>query len=250
MHHLSASPLSRKLYTNIHPLPVPGPTAELPYASNTFDLINAFSLPALLPASSIPTILKECHRTLVSTPTPPSPTLPVCFSSAADFTQTIPLGKGGVLHLTILDPAPLPSTLGPRLRFWLDNNLILNLEKQFKCINPGRVFPEWLADAGLRAPGSTILPIQFLACYSPSAISHTPRSKEIGGDEPETKKASVDYGIKQELKSIVGRMLWREMWGPYVQADKWWWEDQDIVEECERMGTCWEYAIIEALKQG
>jgi hypothetical protein len=57
-------------------------------------------------------------------------------------------------------------------------------------------------------------------------------------------------GIKQELKSVVGRMLWKEMWGSFVQGEKWWWEDDSVVEECERMGTVWEYAVIEAVKEG
>ena len=39
------------------------------------------------------------------------------------------------------------------------------------------------------------------------------------------------------------------MWGAYVQGDKWWWEDESILEECERMGTVWEYAVIEAVKE-
>lgn len=56
--------------------------------------------------------------------------------------------------------------------------------------------------------------------------------------------------LKQELKSVVGRMLWKDVWGSYVQADRWWWEDESIIEECEEMRTCWEYAVIEAVKEG
>jgi hypothetical protein len=55
---------------------------------------------------------------------------------------------------------------------------------------------------------------------------------------------------KQELKSTVGRMLWKEMWGLFVEGEKWWWEDEQVIEECESLGTCWEYAIIEAVKEG
>ena len=55
---------------------------------------------------------------------------------------------------------------------------------------------------------------------------------------------------RQELKSVVGRMLWREMWGGYVVGEKWWWDDESVVEECERMGTFWEYAVIEGVKEG
>jgi hypothetical protein len=64
----------------------------------------------------------------------------------------------------------------------------------------------------------------------------------IGEDEAER--------TKQELKSVVGRMLWKELWGGYVEGEKWWWDDEGAVEECERMGTCWEYAVIEGVKEG
>lgn len=55
---------------------------------------------------------------------------------------------------------------------------------------------------------------------------------------------------RQELKSVVGRMLWKEMWGGYVEGEKWWWDDKDVIEECGGMGTCWEYAVIEGVKEG
>lgn len=67
-------------------------------------------------------------------------------------------------------------------------------------------------------------------------------------DESDPREISTEYNTKQELKSVVGRMMWKEMWGPYVQAGTWWWEDESVVEECERMQTCWEYSIIEAVK--
>ncbi|KAE9379610.1 hypothetical protein N431DRAFT_398005 [Stipitochalara longipes BDJ] len=234
VHHLSPTPLSPKSYPNIHPLAVPGPTSQLPYASSIFNSIQAFCLPSLLPAASLPLILKECHRTLVSAPSPPSPTEPASFSSSTTLVPQKPDVKGGTLHLTILDPSPLPATLGPRLRAWLDKHLILNLERQFRCINPSRLFPIWLADAGLRAEGSTIVNVRFFASVG--------MEMAIGEDETER--------TRQELKSVVGRMLWKEMWGGYVVGEKWWWDDESVVEECERMGTCWEYAVIEGVKEG
>jgi hypothetical protein len=217
---------------------VPGPTSTLPFASNLLNSIHAFSLPATLPASSLPGILKECHRTLASASRPSSPTIP-------GTTPPEPT-KAGTLHLTILDPSPLPSTLGPRLRAWLDSHLILNLEKQFRCTNPSRLFPIWLEDEGLRAEGSTRLTVCFLASVN------TKEAENLIIDHESTSSETVDRGdiLKQELKSVVGRTLWKEMWGSYVQADRWWWEDECIIEECERMATCWEYAVIEAVKEG
>ncbi|CAG8959218.1 hypothetical protein HYFRA_00012576 [Hymenoscyphus fraxineus] len=269
VHHLSKSPLSPKPYPNIHPLSVPDLNTQLPYTNNTFTSIHAFSLPAQFPASSIPGLLKECHRLL--TPSPPSPTNPsLSPESISPTSPSFPTRPEGILHLTIIDPCPLPSTLGPLLRTWLDNHLLLNLEKQFRCINPSRLFPEWLRDAGLRAEGSCILTVPFLAVVdgaqaesillsnhhnsstpstpSPSSSSDTSPTTET--DEPETQHLKIDKNdiIKQELKSVVGRMLWKEMWGSFVEARGWWWEDEGIVEECGRLRTCWEWSVVDAVK--
>ncbi|TVY49783.1 hypothetical protein LCER1_G008132 [Lachnellula cervina] len=238
MHHLSTAPLSPKSYPNVQPMPISRPNSSLPFASNLFNSMHAFSLPAILPASSLPGVLKECHRTLISASCPSSPTIP-------GTTPPEP-GKAGILHLTILDPSPIPSTLGPILRAWLDIHLILNLEKQFRCINPSRLFPIWLEDAGLRAEGSTRLTVCFLASVNAK------EAEDLLVDQDSTSSDAVDKSaiVKQELKSVVGRMLWKEIWGSYVQADRWWWEDTSIIEECEKMGTCWEYAVIQAVKEG
>lgn len=224
IHHISTNPLSPRSYPNIHPLAVPGPTSQLSYASNIFVAIHSLGLPSLLPSSSIPTILKECHRTLTSSRTPISET-PASPTSPSGFATIHP----GILHLTILDSSPVPSSLGPRLRAWLDSHLNVNLEKQFRCLNPTRLFPLWLADAGLWAEGSCTSSLKFLACVG-----------SVNGEEQ----------VEWQLKSIIGRMLWKEMWGSYVEGDKWWWDDAAIVEECERMGTCWAGSIIEAVKEG
>lgn len=227
----------------MHPLVVPGPSCQLPYASESFASIHAFSLPALLPAASLPFMLKECRRTLVSD-------VPIRVTTHPDVTPTQESpkqtsSKAGILHLTILDPTPLPSTLGPRLRDWLDRHLILHLERQFKCINPSRLFPVWLADANLRAPGSSILQVKFLACCPSSTTVSSPETDDAGQEVP-----LRGDSVEQQLESVIGRMLWKEMWGPYVQAaEKWWWEDESVMEECEKMRTCWEYAVIKAVKQ-
>ncbi|KAH8595901.1 hypothetical protein B0O99DRAFT_511189 [Bisporella sp. PMI_857] len=225
VHHFSPNPVSPRSFPNIHPLAVPSPTATLPYASSIFSSIRALSLSVQLPASSLPAALKECHRIMIS---------------------------GGSLHLTILDPSPITSSLGPCLRTWLDNHLLLNLERQFRCINPSRLFPIWLADAGLRGEGSTIATARFLACPSVSLCgSHSSADNlQMKGN---LRDGSVDgkqiSHTKHELQTQVGRMLWRELWGSFAQGERWWWDDEAIVEECERMGTAWEYSIIEAIKR-
>ncbi|APA10294.1 hypothetical protein sscle_06g050640 [Sclerotinia sclerotiorum 1980 UF-70] len=224
IHHISTNPLSPRSYPNIHPLAIPGPTSQLSYASNIFVAIHSLGLPSLLPSSSIPNILKECHRTLISARNPTTE-IPVSPASISAVAATQP----GILYLTILDPCPVPSSLGPRLRAWLDTHLTVNLEKQFRCLNPTRLFPLWLADAGLWAEGSCTSSLKFLACVG-----------IVNGEEQ----------VEWQLKSVMGRMLWKELWGSYVEGGKWWWDDAGIVEECERMGTCWAGSIIEAVKEG
>ena len=34
------------------------------------------------------------------------------------------------------------------------------------------------------------------------------------------------------------------------EGQSWWWDDEDIIEECSVFGTRWEYAAIEAAKEG
>lgn len=241
IHHLSSTPLFPTAYPNIHPLTTPSPTHTLPYAPSLFTSIHSIYLPALLPASSLPRILKDCHR---------------CLRGSGDS------ARGGVLYLTIIDPNPLPATLGTRLRRWLDEHLIVNLERQFRCINPSRLFPIWLADAGLRGEGSVICVQRFLAAVPTAELGQGKeklRSEQSNGqtnvdkcvvaDDDEKELEEKDEHVRQELKTQVGRMLWKEMWGGFVEGDKWWWEDEKVVEECERLKTGWEYAVIAAVKE-
>ncbi|KAG9230501.1 hypothetical protein BJ875DRAFT_384971 [Amylocarpus encephaloides] len=237
VHHLCKTPLSPRSYPNVFPTTVPEYTTSLPYDSESFTSIHAFSLPTLFPASSIPQVLTECHRLLAPSPlSAASPMPPLQPFTIRD--------RHSTLHLTIIDPSPIAATAGPLLRAWLDKHLILNLEKQFRCIHPSRLFPMWLTDAGLRAEGSMIITVPFLASMNTQEAENL-----LLGHGP-AKGGAVDRNdiVKQELKSVVGRMLWKETWGPFVQARRWWWEDANIVEECERMRTCWEYSVLDAVK--
>ncbi|KAJ3940149.1 uncharacterized protein N0V96_010160 [Colletotrichum fioriniae] len=213
VYHLASSPLSHTLFPNIHPVNVPAisPSA-FPVAPSLFGIVYSLALPALLPSPEVPSLLKNVHRCLAA---------------------------GGAFHLTLIDPLPVTTTLGPLMRSWIEENLIFNLEKNFRCMNPSKLFPLWLADASLRAEGSTITTVRF------SAIPPTDRPDTATTDA----EVLADKAVKQELRSIVGRMLWREVWGQYITADQWWWEIPKIVEECEQLKTAWEYSIIEAVKE-
>jgi hypothetical protein len=209
LYHMSASPLSHTLFPNIHPILVPSisPSA-FPVAPQLFGSVYSMALPALVPSLDIPRMLRNVSRCLV---------------------------PGGIFHLTLIDPMPCASALGPRMRAWLEDNLLINLERQFRCVNPSKLFPIWLADASLRGAGSAITTAKFVAVCP---------SNEEGQDDI----MADDTVVKAQLRSMVGRMLWTEVWGAYVGASDWWWNDPDCVEECLAYNTHWEYSLIEAVR--
>lgn len=150
------------------------------------------------------------------------------------------------------------------MRNWLEENLMLNLAHQFRCTNPSKLLPMWLSDSSMRAAGSTITTTRF------QAVPPSPRtganhgggggdgqSGEDGSDKGSSKSGSAggatpqqkaEQRVKVELRSTVGRMLWQEVWGQFVAAGDWWWDDPRCVEECLAMGTHWEYSLIEAVR--
>ncbi|KDN70244.1 hypothetical protein CSUB01_03474 [Colletotrichum sublineola] len=212
VYHMSSAPLSHNLFPNIHPVLVPAISPSVfPVAPSLFGVAYSLALPALLPSPEVPGLLKNVHRCLA---------------------------VGGALHLTLIDPLPITNTLGPLMRSWIEENLIFNLEKNFRCMNPSKLFPLWLADASLRGDGSTITTVRFCAI---------PPIDRPGTATTDTEQLA-DRAVKQELRTMVGRMLWREVWGQFITADQWWWEQPDIVAECEQLKTAWEYSIIEAVK--
>lgn len=223
--HLSPTPLSHNLFPNIRPIfsplpSTPSPAPSLPLAPASFAAAYSLSLPSALPSQAIPPLLRAVSRALV---------------------------PGGALHLTLVDPSPAAGSEGPRLRRWLDDSrLLLNVERRFRCVGPTRLLPAWLADARLGVTTAAAVVRRFAAvagadggccCYLGAG-----EDDDDDGDEEGRR-------VRLELRSTAGRMLWREVWGTYVNGDCWWWEDPDIVDECLRLGTYWEYSIIEAVKE-
>ncbi|KAF4332857.1 hypothetical protein FBEOM_13350 [Fusarium beomiforme] len=153
------------------------------------------------------------------------------------------LRVGGSLQLTLIDPLPCAGTLGRRMRAWLQEHLLINLERHFRCTNPSRLFPEWMGDAGLRGLGSTLTTSKFYA------VSASIRS-QVDDSDPFIDRGPTEREVKAEVRSIIGRLLWMEVWGSFVTGDKWWWEDEGCVSECLQLGTVWEYHMIDGVKQG
>jgi hypothetical protein len=164
-------------------------------------------MPALFPSAEIPGFLRHVNRCLT---------------------------PGGALHLTLIDPQPISASMGPRLRHWLFEKLLINLEQMFRTTYPSGTFPAWLAVSRLRGKGSTIATVSVPAV--PEALAKIKGVKE-------------ESGVRTELRCLVMRMLWQEVWGNFVHADRWWWEEDDIIEECIELGTYWEYSHIVAVKE-
>ncbi|KAF5022693.1 hypothetical protein F66182_5241 [Fusarium sp. NRRL 66182] len=211
LYHLSPAPLSHILFPNIRPIAVPvrSPSA-LPVAPSAFEAVYSLRLPLAMPSQDIPALLKSIHRCLE---------------------------PGGSLQLTIIDPLPVASTLGPLLRSWIEDNLLLNLEANFRCTNPARLLPMWLNNASLRVDASYVKTTQFSAIPLDNSQLQFVQDGRLSAED-----------VKQELRNLVGRMLWMEVWREYIIADYWWWEDQQILQECMELQTTWEWRLIEAVK--
>ncbi|KAH6655002.1 hypothetical protein BKA67DRAFT_644563 [Truncatella angustata] len=210
IYHLSPSPISPNLFPNIQPILVPAITvtaASRPLPPQLFSSVICLSMPSLFSSMDIPPLLRNVHR---------------CLSG------------GGALHLMIVDPEPVPSSMGPKLRQWLIENLLTNLEQTFRTTLPSRTLPTWLAVSRLRGKGSTIMSLSIPAVSESFA-------KIRGVKDPGP--------VKAELRCETIRMLWREVWGSFVHAKRWWWEEEEILEECAIFGTYWVYSHVIAVKE-
>ncbi|KAI3587651.1 hypothetical protein IWW34DRAFT_779684 [Fusarium oxysporum f. sp. albedinis] len=213
----SETSFQNKELPNIHPVLVPSMTpSTLPIDLHSFTLVYSLSLPVVCSSPEIPGVLK---------------------------TISSRLRVGGSLQLTLIDPLPCAGTLGHRMRTWLQEHLLINLERHFKCTNPSRLFPEWMGDAGLRGQGSTLTTSKFYA------VSASIRSQADDSD-PFIERSPSEREVKAEVRSIIGRLLWMEVWGSFVTGDKWWWEHEGCVNECLQLGTVWEYHMIDGVKEG
>ncbi|KAI1746334.1 hypothetical protein F4680DRAFT_463537 [Xylaria scruposa] len=200
--HLSPNPLAPDLFPNVQPLVVPSvsaPAGSRALPPRLYSIVTCLSMPALFPSTDIPPFLRQINRCLA---------------------------PGGALHLTIIDPQPVPTSMGPKLRQWLFTYLLINLEQEFRTTWPSKTFPAWLAHGNLRGKGSTIATITVPAIH----------------------ETSYEMDVKTKLRCVTSRLLWQEIWGRFVGASRWWWDDKEIVQECVELGTHWQYSHIIAVK--
>ncbi|KAF1968661.1 hypothetical protein BU23DRAFT_558389 [Bimuria novae-zelandiae CBS 107.79] len=142
------------------------------------------------------------------------------------------LAPGGVLEIRIMDAAPVRKTAGPLLRAWIEDRLSLNLEKKFRCSKPCMLFPGWVADAGFELPRVS----------GENQVMNLPCAYD-----------GTTNDVDAELKVLVGRALWKDIWGAYVEdipdEPRFWWEVDEIVDECLDRRTVFECGAIFAYKK-
>lgn len=130
-----------------------------------------------------------------------------------------------------MDAAPVRKTAGPLMRTWIEDRLSVNLERLFRCSKPCSLVPVWLTDAGFEMAVQEDDQGMTLPCAL----------------DPDS--ATVD----DELSTIIGRALWKDIWGSFVDDSpdepKWWWEDEEIVQECIKRQTSLECKTIFAYKR-
>lgn len=217
MYHLTEENRTGSWPHNVHVLRAPPAGAAcFPVAPRIFQTVYSFSLPSACPYDLLPNVLNGVYKCL---------------------------RPGGSFKVTIIDPLPCAETLGQKLRAWLEKHLFPNIERNSRCVEPSRLFPKLLGDAGLRGKGSRRSGVKFFA------LQENARGEDYHDPDPSIDRMYQERLDKAELRSLVGRRLWVEVWGKYITpANTWWWDDPECVAECRHLGTFWEYQIIDAVK--
>ncbi|KAL1792003.1 hypothetical protein ACET3X_009754 [Alternaria dauci] len=156
----------------------------------------------------------------------PSAKLPELFSECHKL-----LAPGGFLEIRIMDAAPVRKTTGPLMRVWIEDRLSVNLERDFRCSKPCSLVPGWLTAAGFEMLVQEDDQSMTLPCALDADVAN----------------------VNDELSMIIGRAFWKDIWGSFVDdapdEPKWWWEDEEIVQECVKRQTLLECRTIFAYKR-
>ncbi|KAL5120254.1 hypothetical protein ACEQ8H_001812 [Pleosporales sp. CAS-2024a] len=141
------------------------------------------------------------------------------------------LAPGGLMEIGIMDASPVRTTSGPLLQSWIEDRMSTNIERQFRCSKPCSLVPVWLADAGFDlsdADGNTSVTL-------PCAVDDS--------------SATVDA----KLSAVVGRAMWRDAWGSFIDStageSRWWWDEENIVQECLERQTNFQFRVIFAYRR-
>lgn len=149
--------------------------------------VGTFSAPQLK------ALLRECHRVLA---------------------------VRGLVELRLVDPVPRDA--GPATARWIESELLVLLESEFRCTRPAVMVPLWAREAGLElAEGSGFDFHEFRVCVGEGAT------------------------VEERLEAKVGRSLLRSQY-PFVK--KWLWEVDACRVECLENATRFRVTTVFGLK--
>lgn len=152
-----------------------------------------------------------------------------------------------------MDATPERGSMGPRLATWLEERLLLGLEREFRCQRPVMMVPRWAAEAGFQ-PVPLKNEVDAQNGMSPRSIPDkmgVARSLRLPAATQEREQGSQD--VVAQVGVLVGRALWKDAWGPFVHEDyeeHWWWDNPDVVEECREWKTVWDVGTLYVMKEG
>jgi hypothetical protein len=197
----------------------------LPYANSSMHHIRSARVASLLPATQLPSLLSECFRVLK---------------------------PGGILELRLMDATPERGSMGPRLATWLEERLLLGLEREFRCQRPLMLIPRWAQEAGFSP-----LPFRNEA-DAPGMRAQKPNFGKLGLARclrlpaAAIERESGNRDVVAQVGVLVGRALWKDAWGSFVQGDyeeDWWWDNPEVVDECREWKTVWDVATLYVVKE-
>jgi hypothetical protein len=178
----------------------------LPLKNGSVDSIFVSSLPTLLPGSRIPAFLAESFRLL---------------------------RPDGQFEARLINALPERSSMGPKLAAWLEDNLMIQLESEFRCSRPCDLVPAWAKISGFTmADGSRPILKRELTLQA---------------------AAESTSDIPTRVGSAVLREIWKDTWGSCLTENNegkshYWWDQEDILQECMEKQTTWKVASLMVIK--
>jgi hypothetical protein len=131
-----------------------------------------------------------------------------------------------MLKIRLMDVFPDRGSAGPKVSEWIETNVIERLESEFRCARPGTLVPKWVKTAGFNIP------------YE-------------GGE----RKLKLSAAIEQEIDDVAGslgevvcREMWNRTWGAFIDMEKRWWEESEVLDECVSFNTTWTITALSAVK--
>lgn len=196
------SPATLLRHINFSQSPTKAITFPLPIADSCVSNIVVPWLATLLPASQIPALIAESYRLLQ---------------------------PGGQFDARLINALPVKATMGPKLELWLEENLIIQLESDFRCSRPCELLPTWSKKFKFT-----------MADGRPPALSQEVllRAAVVSTDD-----------VNLRVGAAVLRHLWYGTWGSSTSGTEcFWWDNDEIVEECLERETSWRVASFQIFK--